>query len=396
MDNTFSTGIPALDDALGSHLAPGNLIICAGLTGGGKTILAGQLGAKIAMAGHKVLFISTEVPEAELDVRILSAFCNIPYDEIMDGVREVTYGKVFGNLAAFPSPDRFGIDAYAKAVRIREPLVRNFHFKKITTLGFAPGQALGTLISEYEGRVETPPEVLVFDHLQLLVGSEHDIFKLRKAAGAATEAMASLARERGILAFVFCQADPALTDKKKITSDNIFEFQAIWKSADAFIGISHRHADGDSSEIWERIQHLTVKTNTTPDSVLVPVETAFKYQRFEPYRGQRRGSEPGSDELRRHAREIEARSENGGYVLARRNRLGEIFHCGLPYAVNFYAFLLVAAKTQGREAGSSFYSRAKLTEMLGLTSKQLILSMDILLDRDLIDVPPKRRGRSLD
>ena len=35
------------------HLAPGNLIICTGLTGGGKTILAGQLGA-MAIAASAV------------------------------------------------------------------------------------------------------------------------------------------------------------------------------------------------------------------------------------------------------------------------------------------------------------------------------------------------------
>ena len=397
MDNTFSTGIPDLDVALGPHLAPGNLIICTGLTGGGKTILAGQLAATMAIAGQKVLFVSTEVPEEELDVRILSAFCDIPYEEIKDGVKAIAYGNVLENLTTFPSPDRYGIDAYAKAVRIREPLVRNFVYREVRTFGFEPQVVIGEIFSEYTSRAGQMPGVVICDHLSLpkVTREDMNIFKEREAAVEAAKVFASLARDRHVLVVVFCQADQALTDKKKITSENIYDFHSVRKSADAFIGISNRlrsdEAMDDGGGVHERIQHLTVETTLKPEPMLVPVIRAFEYQRFESFHGrvlEPKGEETENDEI---ARRIEATSEYAGYVLARRKRFLEIFSWGIPNAINLYAFLLL---TGGRN-GVSNYGRDKQSMMLGLTVKQLRTALAHLEENKFVTVSPPVVKRSL-
>ena len=52
-------------------LAPGSLIILAGRTGAGKTMMSSALAAQLSFAGHGVVYFSLEVPSTEIAARVV-------------------------------------------------------------------------------------------------------------------------------------------------------------------------------------------------------------------------------------------------------------------------------------------------------------------------------------
>ncbi len=70
------TGLAALDRDVGP-LERGNLFVIGGQTKAGKSMLAGQVALNIAMSGKPVLFISLEMSERELTLRLLSILARV-------------------------------------------------------------------------------------------------------------------------------------------------------------------------------------------------------------------------------------------------------------------------------------------------------------------------------
>jgi replicative DNA helicase len=66
----ISTGYPSLDD-LTKGLVPGELIVVAGKTSYGKTTLAVNIANRVALAGHRVLFVTLEMTHAQLTSRFI-------------------------------------------------------------------------------------------------------------------------------------------------------------------------------------------------------------------------------------------------------------------------------------------------------------------------------------
>lgn len=296
--NLFSTRIPKLDEALRPHLSPGNFILVAGLTGGGKTILAGQLGAEFACAGHGVHLISTHTPQNEWHARIISAFGEIPYAKIKDSIKTVQIPGP-GKILSFPDPDAYGWDAAEKSLPLFEALSKNLFFEEVESLGFSPKDRLEGIVDGHARKNGTHPTVIILDHLsspRIGPREEFDPFRARKAVMDAAAALADLARRRGILVIAFCQANQSLLTSKRIVPSDIREFKSIYDYADAFIGISRcRREDVDVSGTegdYNRVQDFTIQTRMKPSPAMVPVVTNFGYQRFDPH------SDPVLDQYR--------------------------------------------------------------------------------------------------
>ena len=397
----FCSSIPKLDEALGEKLGRGKFILAAGLQGGGKTILAAQLTRTFVVSGAEVLFLSTEVTPEALYKRHMAAVCSIPYDRIKDGMKTVAIPGLNGTQVTLPDPDVYGEDAIRKAHPLLQGLAQRFRHLKFKPVGFRPRQEFDEILTAYRDEKQRPPDVLIYDHLWYpdVARQDLDPYKMREAVVAAGEALKTLAVEHQMLVIAFCQVDPGLAGHKKIDPAGMFEFKEVYQHADAFVGISQRLRDETDSDLagglYERIQHLNVITKPSPKPVLVPVERAFEFQRFEPCRWRPKGKPEDMDELDRRARVIEKTSEFLGYALARRRKLIEIFATGSAHAINLYAFLLLATKPDGPHTGWSFYSRKTQTDMLGLSSKQLIAATDLLLDRGLIDIPVGKTRESL-
>lgn len=258
------------------------------------------------------------------------------------------------------------MEAASKASVVCLALAKHETFVAIESLGYDPQRKLDVIIERYKVEKNYLPDVIVYDYLdypKVRTKEEINPFKMQKAVVDAAIALKAAARERNILIVAFCQADPGLTESKKIIPSGIAEFKGIAAHADAFIGISHRRkshrrksydADMTANGIYERVQYLTVTSKTRPSPAMVAVERAFEYQRFEEPRWRPRDGLPDElGETDHRARIIEKTSEFPGYVLARRKRFYEIFACGVPYAINLYAFLLLVAGSKDHQLGKS-------------------------------------------
>jgi len=75
-DTRIKTGWKNID--LLAPLEPGNVVVIAGRPGMGKSALAEVLGLSIANMGHKVIFVSLEMPEKQLNARAVSHYAGVP------------------------------------------------------------------------------------------------------------------------------------------------------------------------------------------------------------------------------------------------------------------------------------------------------------------------------
>lgn len=81
--NSISTGLVDLDKQLNGGLRPGWLVILAARPGMGKTALALNIASHVSI-DHTALFLSMEMPEAELHDRHLASLGEIPLDQVME------------------------------------------------------------------------------------------------------------------------------------------------------------------------------------------------------------------------------------------------------------------------------------------------------------------------
>lgn len=74
--NVIRTGLAALDDDCGP-LERSNLLVIGGQTKAGKSILAGQIALNIALSMKPVLYVSLEMTERELTLRLLASMARV-------------------------------------------------------------------------------------------------------------------------------------------------------------------------------------------------------------------------------------------------------------------------------------------------------------------------------
>lgn len=77
------TGIIALDEWLGGGLMPDSLAVVVAGTGRGKTPLVIQIASHWIAQGHGVLFIETELTQAETLARFLGPHLNVPWLDVL-------------------------------------------------------------------------------------------------------------------------------------------------------------------------------------------------------------------------------------------------------------------------------------------------------------------------
>lgn len=81
----LSTGFSDLDNVLGSGLEPGELYIVAARPGMGKTTLSLDIARAVSEAGKKTFYVSVEMPETQLALKILTANSGVEFGKIKKG-----------------------------------------------------------------------------------------------------------------------------------------------------------------------------------------------------------------------------------------------------------------------------------------------------------------------
>lgn len=211
--------IPNLDRLLGP-MRPGDMVIGAGRPGMGKSALALSYAIGVAQGGDGCLFVSLEMPAAQLAERMAADLCfdakPVPYSLIRDGdlqgdnLRQVMSAK--DKLTAMPLTivDRAGLTIGG----LRRLVTR--HARRFK----AQGKPLG---------------LVVVDYLQLLRPDSK--LNAYEAASEASRALKEIAKEHGVAVFALAQLSREVekrADKRPQLSD-LRESGQIEQDADAVI-----------------------------------------------------------------------------------------------------------------------------------------------------------------
>lgn len=273
-DNTqripFSPAMGILNNALGGGLGRKEHIVFVGPTGSGKTVMACQLAANMALQGNKVCYVTTEQPAIEIMPRMLSNLSSygaepgkIPFRLIKDGINksilspeqvkslEYISGKLKGNLGI---EEWLGSGLTASDL---EATVRKF----VTRYGSI--------------------DVLILDWIGGALASELDPDLKRSNYLDAATKMKDLAYSYNMATISMAQA-VAGTEKVRYISDrHIAECKTLHREAVAGFGISALANVSENTETtYQNEQYLYAFKSRKAPGLAIDITRRFDYQTF--------------------------------------------------------------------------------------------------------------------
>lgn len=203
----WRTGIPGLDRLLGGGLRPGAVYILAARPSIGKSSKAQWLGMQQARAGRPCLFLSQEMPEAELADRGLSSAGQIDADALQTG--------------------GMTRDDWARIVELQDaPELRNFYVDDQPALTLLDVRAKAKQVKGLK--------VLILDYLQLCAGSSGREANRNTELEQISRGLKQLAKEMGIAVIALSQLNRKVEErasKRPILAD-LRDSGAIEQDAD--------------------------------------------------------------------------------------------------------------------------------------------------------------------
>lgn len=219
----IATGFPALDRAIGGGLKPGRLIVLGARPSVGKTALATQIGMNIAAVGHGVLFLSLEMPTADLVDRIVATDARVGLSRLSTGqLSDQDWSRVSESVERLT----------------RTPL----------RVDDQPGLSLQQVRSKArQHRRKHGLALLVIDYLQLMTAADPKLHRHHQIE-AISRGLKVLAKELGISVLVLSQLNRASADREPESSD-LKESGAIEEDADIAALLHPMGNEADGSQL---------------------------------------------------------------------------------------------------------------------------------------------------
>jgi archaellum biogenesis ATPase FlaH len=272
---TIDSGIPAVDAVTGGF-GFGDLVLVIGVTGVGKTVLACQLATTFALGGHPGMLVTTEQAKEELEPRIYSNFCDIPFDRIKDGVD-------FEKLSTDQQTAIEGLEA-----RLNGKL-------EIADWGRERSKSI---VHDLQGEVRgfkdqhsAPPQWLILDWIGGALGdvARNKLSETRQRYENAAVNLARIAREENIVLIAFTQASvDAAKNNPRIDASCAAECKTMESSATTVIGISGLEEDlklVEGGALPYRARQYLWVSKSDRGTGLIAVARRFENQRFESWDG---------------------------------------------------------------------------------------------------------------
>lgn len=283
-----STGFAELDEALGGGLGEAECVGVMSGTGGGKSVLVGQMGYHEALTGGWPLILTTELSVIQYITRMISNACNIKISLIKDCLN---VGQI-KQLVASTDPAALGrVEVALRIISERIGLVK-----------LHPDQGLGARaimeqqIQLYEHQFGHKPTLVIFDWL----GRVADVAGTGKQSDRtvaweiAADSCVQFAEISGIPTVVLLQAVNNANTKSVLTIEDTGISKGVWKQMVAGIGITNKL---DTTAVKAALLlggGLPGSMRTTLDDQLfcllksrhgegtfIPVKRQFLYQRFQ-------------------------------------------------------------------------------------------------------------------
>jgi replicative DNA helicase len=231
-----STGLRDLD-TMTLGLSPG-LYLLAAATGTGKTAIAGQIALHVAERHGPVVFVSMELTDVDLAVRLVSVITNIKKEQL-----------VLGNL----SPDQ-GACVMAAIERLSRSRLHIVFGSGYTS---SDVRAYALQVQATEG---TKPALIVVDYVQLLRDEEGDGRMRERNVSAAARGLKDVSGELGVpvLALVQLNRNRATRPDKRPQLADLRESGDLENTADSVLGLYRDEMDHPGSDDNKGLAELSV------------------------------------------------------------------------------------------------------------------------------------------
>jgi replicative DNA helicase len=216
-----STGLRDLD-TMTLGLSPG-LYLLAASTGTGKTAVAGQIALHVAEHHGPVVFVSMELSDIDLAVRLVSVLTNIKKERL-----------VTGSLA----------DAEHDAVHQAIERLSRARLYLVHGSGYTSSDVRAHLL-RVQATEGVRPALLIVDYVQLLADEEADGRSRERNVSAAAKALKKLSGELvvPVLALVQLNRNRAARNEKRPTLTDLRESGDLENTADSVIGLYRDEMD---------------------------------------------------------------------------------------------------------------------------------------------------------
>jgi len=222
----FSTGLRDLD-TMTLGLSPG-LYLVAAATGTGKTAIAGQIALHVAEHHGPVVFVSMELTDVDLGVRLVSVITNIPKEQL-----------VTGNLTTEQS----------NTVLVAIDRLSRSRLHIVFGSGYTSGdvRAYALQVQAAEG---VKPALVVVDYVQLLRDVEGDGRMRERNVSAAARGLKDVSGELGVpvLALVQLNRNRATRPDKRPQLADLRESGDLENTADSVLGLYRDEMDHPGSD----------------------------------------------------------------------------------------------------------------------------------------------------
>lgn len=262
----YSSGLPALDAALGGGWAKTEYTLWIAPTSAGKTVMALQQGVTLVRQGLVGVIITTEQRNIELEPRVISAWANVPFDRIKDGVKmnKLTHTEAI-------ALQKLRAELQGKL------FFENWMFDRSKSVV----NDLSTLVDEYKkkyGRCD----FVILDWIGGALGEGLTPEGIRLTYQKTSDKMADMARDHDIITMAFIQANVTQSrNRKDIDASMISECKMAGANATNIIGISALIDRADNAAtVYSQEQWLHCSKTRKGPTAPVRVRREFEYQRF--------------------------------------------------------------------------------------------------------------------
>jgi replicative DNA helicase len=216
-----STGLRDLD-TLTLGLSTG-LYLLAASTGTGKTAIAGQIALHVAEKHGPVIFVSMELTDVDLAVRLVSVITNIPKEQLVTG--KLTDGESQAVLAA--------VERLSKC---------RLHIVFGSGYTTSDVRAYALQVQATEG---VKPSLIVVDYVQLLKDEEGDGRMRERNVSAAARGLKDVSGELGVpvLALVQLNRNRAMRADKRPQLADLRESGDLENTADSVLALYREEMD---------------------------------------------------------------------------------------------------------------------------------------------------------
>jgi KaiC/GvpD/RAD55 family RecA-like ATPase len=268
-------GLTGLTKALGGGLARGEGYLFISPQSGGKTVLGCQLADTLCESVRQTgIYITTEQGHEELEPRIVSNVCGIPFAGIKDGF----------------DPRTFNPDQQRRYEEHRDRIRGRLFFEDWNKEDRSRTivNDLHSVVDQRQQEMGKKIDFLIFDWIGSALGKmdKNNLDKLRFVYQEAADTIAWMARDKGIYTIAFSQAAMGqAVNKKRIDASMIAECKNMGQNFTGVIGITAMFLDGqvpgDNDEpIFDPRQWFYVSKARKGVGGCTPFYRQFEYQRM--------------------------------------------------------------------------------------------------------------------